>query len=195
MAVIVGGLIVFAMVRWRRREGSPDPPQFRNNVPLEIGWTIMPLIIVLGLFYYSYRAEATVETIAPHPDVTVSVTAYRWGWTFSYAGGPTVGGAAGAPVLGGTEGPPQLVLPLGQTTRIELTASDVTHGFWIPAFFFKRDAIPGQLTAFDLRPNRLGSFAGRCAQFCGLEHALMTFEVRVVNAQTFARWRRQPIPL
>jgi cytochrome c oxidase subunit 2 len=83
------------------------------------------------------------------------------------------------------------VLPVNRTTRIELTSSDVTHSFWVPDFLFKRDAIPGQMTAFDLEPNRLGSFPGRCAQFCGFDHAYMTFRVRVVSVADFAVWLRR----
>jgi cytochrome c oxidase subunit II len=191
VAVLVWGLIIFAALRWRRRDDEL-PPQFNNNAPLEIAWTIVPLALVCLLFVYTYRAEADVEALSSDPAVTLHVNAHRWGWSFAYVGGPVVEGATDAPVLGSPAGkPPELELPAGETTRIELTSSDVTHSFWVPAFLFKRDAIPGQTTAFDLRPDRLGVFAGRCAQFCGLDHALMTFSVRVVPAAEFERWRRQ----
>jgi cytochrome c oxidase subunit 2 len=195
VALLVWGLILFAIVRWRRRPPSRRtdrsshsepveewPPQFRNNNALEIAWTVVPLILVIGLFVYTYRAEANVEALGPKPDVTVAVNAYRWGWTFSYAGGPTISGAA--------RNPPQMVVPLGRTTRIVLTSSDVNHAFWVPDFLFKRDAIPGRTSSFDLRPSKLGTFLGRCAEFCGLDHALMNFSVRVVPPDEYARWRR-----
>jgi cytochrome c oxidase subunit 2 len=98
VAVLVWGLILFSVLRWRRRDGDPTPPQFHNNYPLEITWTLLPLALVCGLFAYTYRAEARVEALSPHPDVTVRVTGYRWGWLFSYVGGPTVGGASGTVV-------------------------------------------------------------------------------------------------
>lgn len=188
VAVLVWGLILFALLRWRRRAGaeSGPPPQFRGNNPLEIAWTVAPLVLVCALFVYAYRAEATVEALPPNPDATVDVAAYRWGWTFAYAGGPTVDGAAAAP--------PQLVLPLGRTTRIRLTSRDVTHSFWVPDFLFKKDAVPGQINTFDLRPDRSGTFIGRCAQFCGLNHALMSFSVRVVPPADYARWTRGGTP-
>lgn len=185
VALLVWGLILFAILRWRRRPGREPgalPPQFRRNNPLEIAWTVAPLLIVCALFVYTYRAEATVEALPPGPDATVDVTAYRWGWTFAYAGGPRVDGTAAAP--------PQLVLPLNQTMRVRLTSRDVTHSFWVPDFLFKKDAIPGQVNVFDLRPDRAGTFIGRCAQFCGLNHALMSFSVRVVPAPEYARWTR-----
>ena len=185
VALLVWGLILFAIVRWRRRPRDGDdafPPQFRNNNPLEIAWTAVPLIVVIGLFVYTYRAEATVEALAGKPDVTVAVNAYRWGWTFAYDGGPTISGAA--------QNPPEMVLPLGVTTRIVLTSSDVNHAFWVPDFLFKRDAIPGRTSSFDLRPSKPGRFLGHCAEFCGLDHALMNFSVRVVPPDEYARWRR-----
>jgi len=196
VAVLVWGLILFAIVRWRRRPGDDTPPQFRNNYGLEIAWTIVPLIIVAALFVYTYRAEARVDALVAHPAVVVAVRAYRWGWNFAYAGGPVVGGASNGPVAGANAvtKPPQLVLPLGETTRIELTSDDVTHGFWVPDFLFKRDAIPGMINAFDLRPEKLGTYLGRCSQFCGYDHALMTFTVRVVTPRAFAAWRILPVP-
>ena len=195
VAVLVWGLILFAIVRWSRQSrrrselveecaaiGDDYPPQFRNNNALEIAWTVVPLILVVGLFVYTYRAEANVEALTPKPDVTVGVNGYRWGWTFSYDGGPTISGAA--------QKPPEMVIPLDRTTRITLTSSDVNHAFWVPDFLFKRDAIPGRTTSFDLRPSKPGTFLGRCAEFCGLDHALMNFSVRVVPPDEYARWRR-----
>lgn len=193
VALFVWGLILFAVVRWRRRTSPSErtsqsalveewPPQFRKNNPLEIAWTVAPLLLVIALFVYTYRAEADVEALALKPDVTVAVNAYRWGWTFTYAGGPTIDGSSLKP--------PQMVLPLGRTARIDLTSVDVNHAFWVPDFLFKRDAIPGQTTSFDMRPSKLGTFLGRCAEFCGLDHALMNFSVRVVSPDEYARWRR-----
>jgi cytochrome c oxidase subunit 2 len=191
VGVIVLGLIVFPLVRWRSRPGDGEPPQFANNYPLEIAWTVIPLLIVGGLFVATYGAEARVDALADHPAATVAVDAYRWGWTFAYRGGPTIGGASSGPAsLGVGQAVPELVLPLGETTRIELSASDVDHGFWIPDFLFKRDAIPGQTTAFDLVPTKLGTFEGRCSAFCGLQHESMLFRVRVVTPSAFVNWEK-----
>jgi cytochrome c oxidase subunit 2 len=192
VAATVLTLVLFPLVRWRRRPGDAPPPQFRNNYPLEIFWTAVPLAIVAGLFFYTYRAEARIDDVVARPSVVVNVEAYRWGWTFAYRGGPTVGGSAGAPSVFGDAVPmPTLVVPAGETTRIELSARDVDHGFWIPAFYFKRDAIPGQTTAFDLTPDKLGTYVGRCSAFCGLQHPLMLFRVRVVTPEAYGRWLRE----
>jgi cytochrome c oxidase subunit 2 len=188
---LVFGLIAFSLVRWRRRPGDAEPAQFRNNVPIELAWTAIPLLMVAGLFVHTYEAEATVDAVSDHPAVVVAVNAFRWGWTFAYRGGPTVSGASnGPPSLGSSIPPPELVLPLGETTRIELSSADVDHGFWIPDFLFKRDAIPGQTTAFDLSPTKLGVFEGRCSAFCGLQHANMLFRVHVVTPADFMRWEK-----
>jgi cytochrome c oxidase subunit 2 len=182
VAVLVWGLILFAALRWRRRadDGSRLPPQFRSNNVLEIGWTIVPLVLVGILFVHTYGAEAGVDALTPNPDVTVTINGYRWGWTFAYRAGPTVDGSF--------SNPPQLVLPRDETTRIVLTSSDVNHAFWIPAFLFKRDAIPGLVNRFDLRPVRDGTYTGHCAEFCGYAHALMGFSVKVVSPADYARW-------
>jgi cytochrome c oxidase subunit 2 len=190
VAAIVLGLILFPLVRWRRRPGDAEPPQFANNIPIEIAWTVIPLLIVAGLFVATYSAEARVDAVADNPTAIVAVNAYRWGWTFAYRGGPTVGGSASAPAaFGVAPSPPELVLPLGEVTRIELSAADVDHGFWIPDFLFKRDAIPGQTTSFDLLPDKLGTYRGRCSAFCGLQHEAMLFDVRVVTPSEFTIWR------
>ena len=94
---------------------------------------------------------------------------------------------------GPEDGPPQLVLPLGQIVRIHLTSDDVIHAFYVPGFLFKRDAIPGHPTDFNLTPSKAGTYLGECAEFCGLNHAFMTFIVRVVTPTQFTAWLRQKV--
>jgi len=182
LALVVWALIVFAAIRFRRTERNPEPrSQNANNAPLEIAWTLVPLLIVIGLFVSTYRIEANVEALAANAPVVVAANGFRWGWTFSYAGGPRITGTA--------LNPPEMVLPVGETAAIAVTSSDVDHSFWIPDMLFKRDAIPGRVTTFDLTPTKVGTYRGLCGEFCGLDHALMTFRLRVVSAADFARWR------
>jgi cytochrome c oxidase subunit 2 len=181
LAVLVWTLILVAAFRFRRTEANPAPrSQKANNTPLEIAWTVAPLVIVLGLFAYTYHIEAGVEALAAGDPVVVNVNGFRWGWTFAYAGGPTVTGTAA--------NPPEMVLPIGETATITVTSSDVIHSFWIPDMLFKRDAVPGRSSTFDLTPSKLGTYLGRCGEFCGLDHALMTFRVRVVSPADYLRW-------
>lgn len=182
VAVVLIALIVGPIIVWRRRSDA-FPPQFNRNNRWEIAYTVIPLLMVIGLFAFTFWNEGVVEQMAPHPANTVNVVAFQWSWRFHYLG--TKIEIAGAP-----QAPPQMVLPVDETTRINLTSSDVNHAFWIPAFLFKRDAIAGISNHFDLRPTRLGSYLGECAEFCGLDHAMMTFNVRVVSRADFARWLR-----
>lgn len=179
------GAFVYACIGWcviayRRRPGRAAQ-RFEQNPPLEILYVVLPLAIVIGLFIVTIAVETPIDTAQAHPQNRVAVTAFRWSWRFAYGGTSVT--ATGTPVL-----PPTLYLPVDRTTEIDLTSADVTHSFWVPAFLFKRDAIPGMTNVFDVTPSRLGTYLGRCAQFCGLDHALMSFDVRVVSGPAFDRY-------
>lgn len=180
VAVLVWFLILLPAFVWRKR-GERLPPQFRQNPALEITWTVIPLIVVALLFWLTVRAEGVVDHLNAHPDALVDVTAFRWSWRFDYPG-------TGVAIVGTPERPPQMVLPLGETTQVNLRSVDVNHAFWVPAFLFKRDAIPGVLNRFDLTPHTAGVYRGECGEFCGLDHALMTFTVRVVPPEQYRSW-------
>jgi cytochrome c oxidase subunit 2 len=181
VAVFVYALIFYSLVRWRARGQSKLPPQFKQNAPLEIIGVIIPLLIVIGLFYITYVREVSNDALHANPYATVDVKAFRWSWAFSYPGHDIT--ITGTPLQ-----PPQLVLPAGKLTQINLYSEDIDHSFWIPAFLFKRDALPGFPNHFDLTPNKIGVYQGSCSEFCGLDHALMTFTVRVVSPADYARW-------
>jgi cytochrome c oxidase subunit 2 len=175
-------LILLAMVRFRRRKGDEGvPSQKQYNITLEVIYTLVPLLIVAGLFYFTVQKQTEVTQIAANPTVRVEVTAFQWGWRFSYADSDVVVESQG-------DGRPTLVLPVGQTTRITLVSVDVVHSFYVPDFLYKRDAIPGIVNTFDFEPVRTGTFLGRCAEFCGLRHADMLFDVSVVGAEEFQQW-------
>jgi cytochrome c oxidase subunit II len=180
VGVVVYAFILVPLLVWRRRS-ERLPPQFAANGPLEIGGAVVSLLLVGVLFYFTYRTEVPVDAVSAHPYQVVDVTGFRWSWEFDYPG-------AGIHIVGTPNRPPELVLPLGERTQIELHSVDVNHSFWVPAFLFKRDAIPGMVNRFDLTPVKSGRFAGLCTQFCGLDHALMTFTVRVVPAQAYRAW-------
>ena len=182
--ILVAGLIVFAAIAFRRR----DPrvafgAQFSQNNPLELTWTIVPILVVGGLFAVTYAAERHTDSVATRPAEVVRVIAFRWSWRFLYP-------REAITIEGTPAGPPELVLPLDRTTEIRLTSSDVVHSFWVPAFLFKRMAIPGDVNVFDFTPKRAGVYDGRCAEFCGTFHADMPFTVRVLSPDDYARWLR-----
>ena len=188
VGVLVYGLIAWSLIRYRHRKRDAADARGRSfdaNIPLEVVYTLIPVVIVVVLFALSFRTEDRVDAVNPSPDVTLHAEAFAWGWHFTYGDtGPTVvSPPSGLGVAG-----PTIELPLGRTTRVVLTSNDVIHAFWVPGFLFKRDAIPGRTTEFDLTPTDLGTYQGVCAEFCGLNHAFMTFTVQVVEPQAFSAW-------
>lgn len=188
VAAIVYGLIGWSLVRYRLRRNADDTElgrAFHANVPLEVVYTAVPVVIVIVLFVASYRAETEVSSVSAAPDVTLRAEAFSWGWRFGFPdlGVEVVSEPSGEGVPG-----PEIWLPLGETTRIELTSNDVIHAFWVPDFLYKRDALPGRTNTFDVTPTRPGTYHGVCSEFCGLHHAYMTFTVRVVEPSEFDAW-------
>lgn len=179
VGVTVWSLIFFAAIAYRRRAGDQKlPAQVRYNVPIEVLYTSMPLVILFVLFYFTARDETELlklETDRPH---TVNVVGKRWSWDFNYEAGDP----ARAVYETGTPGdPPTLVLPRGERVEFVLTARDVIHSWWVPAFLIKHDTIPGRVNKLQLTPTKVGTFAGRCAELCGEDHSRMLFTVRVVE--------------
>ncbi|HEY2475275.1 MAG TPA: cytochrome c oxidase subunit II, partial [Candidatus Cybelea sp.] len=164
VGIVVYGCIAWCLIAYRRNSSRP-PVQFEENRRLECLYVIIPVLLVIALFGVTLAYELPLDRVG-QPPRRIAVTAYRWSWRFDYGNGIVATGTPAAP--------PTLYLPVNQVTEVELRSDDVTHSFWVPAFLFKRDAIPGMTNRFDLTANRLGSFPGRCAQFCGLEHAGMT---------------------
>ena len=181
VAVIVWGLIAYVLVRYRRRNDDV-PRQNPYNIPLEVTYTVVPLLVVAGLFGVTQAVQDDVTDVDADAPVVVEVVGFQWQWRFTYPD-------EGISLIGTPEaGPPELVLPVGETTRFELVAEDVVHSFWVPDFLEKRDLIPGLDNELDLTPTRTGTFVGRCAEFCGLQHWSMTFTVRVVERDEYDAW-------
>src|SRR4051794_6693334 len=172
VAFIVGGitliLILWPAVFHRRSRMGEVPAQVRYNLPVEIFYTIVPLIIVAVVFAYTARDEAEITKLAKTTPNTVNVVGFQWSWTFNYVTDSTYD-------VGTPETPPTLWLPVNEKTRFELTSPDVIHSFWVPKFLFKMDDIPGRTNAFDLTPDTIGDFKGKCAELCGVDHSRMLF--------------------
>ena len=190
VAGIIVGVLVFILLIWpvifHRRKSDEIPRQFFEHIPLELVYTIIPFIIVIGLFIATVLTENKVDAVTPNPDARVTVLAYQWGWRFEYPSGPTV--YSHDVVLGQHDTYPTMVLPLGETTQITLKSLDVVHGFYVRDFNFSRYAQPGVTNVFDLTTTRAGYFIGQCTQFCGLNHDLMLFRVHVVPPSQFQQW-------
>ncbi len=172
----------FALLRYRRRAPAQAARWHEHN-PLEAGYALLLTLTVAFLLYLTFSAEHRVDTLANQevPSVTVDVTAAKWEWTFSYP-------AYGITQHSGTVGRQPLVVPVGQPVRVDLTSTDVIHAFWIPHVRYKHDAIPGSTQVMTLTFPQTGLFQGACAEFCGLRHSDMLFNVRVLPAAQFSRW-------
>ncbi|HVB51574.1 MAG TPA: cytochrome c oxidase subunit II [Acidimicrobiales bacterium] len=182
-AIIVGGftlILIFWAVIFYRRKSENIPKQSQYHIPLEMTYTIIPVLIVLGLFAATLVVE-NKEVALPKSDVTINVNAFQWGWKFSYPGQNVV-------VVGQTTQDPEMVMPVNENVHINLTSSDVVHGFYVHAFNFSRYALPGILNQFTLRAVNTGTYNGQCTQLCGLYHSLMFFRVKVVSQSQYSAW-------
>jgi cytochrome c oxidase subunit 2 len=182
---LVWGLITFAILRFRRRPShvpteAPPRGEFRHALRLEIAWTTGPILIVLFLFAMTLSALQRIDA-REAGGITVNVDAFRWQWRFDYA-------ASGVTVTGTRDAPAEMVVPVGEPVHVVLTSSDVIHSFYVPAFLFKRDAIPGRPTEFDFTVDSPGGYGGQCAEFCGVYHDRMLLTVRAVTRAEFDAW-------
>jgi len=188
VGVFVWGLILWVMVKYRRKHADESPRQTRYNLPLELLYTLVPFLIIGVLFFFTVHAQNGVLAKEQAPAHTVNVVGQKWSWTFNYmeADNPQV--AAVVNLAGTVDKIPDLYLPVDQTVRFNLTSADVIHSFWIPAFYFKLDVIPGHPNSFDVTPDKIGTYSGKCAELCGTYHAAMLFTVHVVSEEEYVAY-------
>lgn len=180
--LLVEGLIFFAVFRYRRRRDDATlPKQTHGNLAFELAWTAIPFLIVVFLFALTMNTQFQVEAKAPNPDLTVDVTGFQWQWTFDYK-------EQGLSYTGAGSQGPEMVLPVGQIIHFRLHSNDVIHSFYVRDFFYKKDVVPGRTNEFDITIQTPGTYAGQCAEFCGLGHATMGFTVRAIPATDFQAW-------
>jgi cytochrome c oxidase subunit 2 len=190
IGLIVWGLIIWTVIVYRRRKGQTGlPAQLRYNMPIEIFYTIVPLILIVAFFAFTARDQDAIEKPYAHPDLQVQVFAKQWAWDFQYtsdeAYDPGIQAQAepDATVKGSVVESkiPTLYLPVGKKVSITLSSRDVIHSFWVPAFLYKKDMIPGHTNYMYLTPEREGTYMGKCAELCGDYHSAMLFNVKVVS--------------
>lgn len=193
VGIIVWGLILWTVIVYRRRKGQTGlPSQLRYNMPIEIFYTIVPFILVLGMFAFTARDQATIETVDEHPDVSIIAIAKQWSWDFQYNGTQTdhsdavwsMGVQAQPRESDGNYDQsklPTLYLPVNKSVRIDLQSRDVIHSFWIIDFLYKKDMYIGRDNSWSFTPTREGTYAGKCAELCGEYHSAMLFNVKVVS--------------
>ncbi len=184
VGVFVWGLIFWVMFRYRKKRADEIPAQKKYNLPLELLYTLVPFLIIAVLFFYTVNAQNGVLAKAEPVNGrlhTINVVAQKWSWTFNYMeqDDPQIGTVVHK--VGTIDKIPDLYLPVNQPVRFNLTSADVVHSFWVPSFYFKLDVIPGHPNSFDVTPNKIGTYSGKCAELCGTYHAAMLFTVHVVS--------------
>lgn len=190
VGLITWGLVIWAAVVYRRRKGQTGlPVQLRYNMPIEIFFTVVPLILVLGFFAFTARDQAIIEEPTENPDVTIEVIGKRWSWDFNYVNEDVyfagVQADFNADGTVDTSNLPVLYLPVDRTVEIKIEARDVIHSFWVVDFLYKKDMIPGKSNYMYFTPTKIGTYQGKCAELCGEYHSLMLFTVEVVSQEDY----------
>jgi cytochrome c oxidase subunit II len=180
--VLVAAAIGWAMYRYRDR-GQPIPKQTHGKPVFEIGMTILPALILIGI---AIPTVGTLFALAKTSDTecVVNVTGNQWWWEMDYPTQDGCGGIASPIVTSG-----QLVIPIETNVLVRGTSRDVIHSWWIPRLNGKRDMVPGRVQTVRLEANEPGIYAGQCAEFCGLSHANMRMEVVALTPEDFATWK------
>lgn len=189
VGLITWGLIIWAAIAYRRRKGQTGlPPQLQYNMPIEVFYTVVPLILVLGFFAFTVKEQTSIEARNPDPDVSIEVYGKQWSWDVNYLdegrystgiqGQPTGAGAGASidPAL-----VPTVYLPVGKSVEIQLKSRDVIHSFWVIDFLYKKDVIPGKTNYMNFTPKEIGTYVGKCAELCGEYHSMMFFNVEVLS--------------
>ena len=191
MGAITWGLIIWAAIVYRRRKGQTGlPVQLRYNMPIEIFYTVVPLILVLGFFAFTARDQAEIEAPLADPDVTIEVYGKRWAWDFNYITDDVFYQGIQAQETGpnneiDVDALPTLYLPVDKKVEIKIESRDVIHSFWIIDFLYKKDMIPAKTNYWYFIPQKEGTYAGKCAELCGEYHSLMLFNVEVVSQEEY----------
>lgn len=203
LLVIITAIVifVFALLAWvilrYNKWTNPKPAQFTHNVSIEVIWTVVPVLILLYIAYYSFPLLYYTDRVE-NPEMTLKVTGYQWYWGYEYPDHEGINfmsymipekdidKSKGQLRLLSTDNP--VVLPVDTNIRIWVTAADVLHSFAVPAMGIKIDAIPGRLNETWVRIDKPGVYYGQCSELCGKDHAYMPIEIRAVSKEEFSAW-------
>lgn len=195
ITLFVAGLLIWVIVRYNKR-ANPVPAKWSHNTLVEVIWTLAPVLILVFISIFSFRLLFAYNDM-PKPDLTIKATGYQWYWGYEYPDqkiGEFVSNilpedqakAKGEPYkLAVTE---PLVVPVNKVVRVQVTGADVIHAFAVPSFGVITDAVPGRLNETWFKADRIGTYYGNCRELCGIDHAFMPIEVRVVSQADFDTW-------
>jgi cytochrome c oxidase subunit 2 len=201
IVILVMVLLLIVMFRFNKR-ANPTPARFSHNTPVEVAWTVGPVLILMFIAIFSFKL-LFAEHDMPKPFMTVKVVGRQWNWDYAYPDQKIaaatsmpltedVANQAHRPYLLAATNP--MVVPVGKVVKVEITAEDVIHSFSVPAFGVKMDAVPGRLNETWFKADRTGVFYGQCSQLCGANHSYMPIEVDVVTQPQFNAWVASKVP-
>jgi cytochrome c oxidase subunit 2 len=189
ITLFVLALLIAVVVKFNARS-NPVPSRTTHNTLIEVAWTLIPVLILVGIAVPSFRLLFQ-ELDIPKADLTVKATGKQWYWSYAY---PDNGKFEFDSLLAQDKQPRllgvdnELVVPVNKVVRVQVTGADVIHSFAVPAFGIKIDAIPGRLNETWFKATKTGMFYGQCSELCGRDHAFMPIAVRVVSDQEFVAW-------
>lgn len=182
-------LLIIVVVKFNAKS-NPVPSKTTHNTLIEVAWTIIPVLILVGIAVPSFRL-LFLQLDIPKADLTIKATGKQWYWSYAYPDN----GKFEFDSLMATDKPPRLlavdneiVVPVNKVVRVQVTGADVIHSFAVPSFGIKIDAVPGRLNETWFKATKQGMFYGQCSELCGKDHAFMPIAVRVVTDQEFAAW-------
>ncbi|MEI4261074.1 cytochrome c oxidase subunit II [Roseovarius sp. D0-M9] len=206
ITLFVTGLLIYAMVRFNRKS-NPNPAKFTHNSPVEIAWTVVPILILVFIGAFSLPVLFKQQEI-PEGDINIKVTGYQWYWGYEYTDHDFdfqsfmigSGKILNDEVIAELEEAgysrdefklatdTAVVVPVGKTVVMQVTGADVIHSWTIPAFGVKQDAVPGRLAQLWFTAEREGVYFGQCSELCGADHAYMPITVKVVSQEAYDAW-------
>ena len=198
ITLLVLGLLIWIIIRYNKK-ANPVPAKWSHNTLIEVIWTVVPVLILVFISLFSFRLLFAYHDM-PTPDLTVKATGNQWNWAYEYPDqgiGEYISNMIPEDEIASRGMPHSLyrlaadepiVVPVGKTVRVLVTATDVIHAFALPAFGLKIDAIPGRVNETWFRADRTGVFYGQCSELCGVDHAFMPIQINVVTEAEFAAW-------
>ena len=193
ITLLVLGLLIWIAIRYNKKS-NPVPAKWSHNTVIEVIWTVVPVLILVGISLFSFRLLFAYHDM-PNPDLTVKVTGNQWNWAYEY---PDQGVAEYISNMTPEDRAPAhlyrlaadepMVVPVGKTVRLLVTASDVIHAVALPAFGLKTDAVPGRVNETWFNAEKTGIYYGQCSELCGVDHAFMPMQINVVTEAEFAAW-------
>jgi cytochrome c oxidase subunit 2 len=195
ICLFVLGLLITIVVKFNRK-ANPTPSRTTHNTALEVVWTVLPVLILMGISIFSFRLLYRYHDM-PKPDVTVKVTGNQWYWSFEYPDHGDYGfdsrllseeeaKAKGQPYRLAVNNP--MVVPAGRNVRLLITGADVIHAVGVPSLGLKTDAIPGRVNEAWFRAEKPGVYHGQCYELCGVDHAFMPLQITALPPAEFDAW-------